>query len=769
MEWITNQLLNRPRLWTAVLVAFLAGWALIIAQRGVAFDNNLEGFLPASDPSIQNWRDFAERYEPDDVFIVVGFDADDVFAAETLRDLRALTDSLAALNDVLDVLSPVTFAGLRGTDDGISVEPYVGDTIPSDPDALAAIRRAVLADSAAVGYVVNRDADAGALYVQISVEANTYERRGVVLDEVSTILDPYRDRFDFRLSGFPYLRNEYVNLLQIQTVTYVGLASLVILFVLLWLFRNVRGVVLPLVTVYLGVIATVGTMRLFHAPIDVLTSTTATIILVVGVADSMHLLVKFYNALSEGLTKREAVRLMVRRLGAATFLTSLTTAIGFGTLMTSAVVPMKRFGLFTAIGVLLTFAISLVLVTVVLLAAPTPKPKQVERLGRGRFDGLLGWLDTFAAGHPRAILAGFAIVVAIALGFATQLSINTRINDDIGARSDLYQDLAWFEERLTTPWQFEVLLRSTPGAFKDADKLRQAEAVAAYLERQPDIRRVVVVTDLVKQLNQALHADSAAYYRLPEDPDLLAQQLFLLELTAPDVLDRFVDFDYGEVRVATLMNDVGSAEMTTIRADLDAFLAETLDADVEATATGTVVLASNLSDYLVRSLLLSIGLAFVFISILMGALFRNAKLVLASLIPNVIPLIIVAGIMGALSIKINPTTAVIFTIAFGIAVDDTIHFLARLRQEVFAGRPFPEAIRATMLGTGKAIILTSIVLLGGFGTLVTSDFQSTIYLGGLVSVTIALALITDLLLLPALLHLLKPKLTPKETQAPVAP
>jgi uncharacterized protein len=206
------------------------------------------------------------------------------------------------------------------------------------------------------------------------------------------------------------------------------------------------------------------------------------------------------------------------------------------------------------------------------------------------------------------------------------------------------------------------------------------------------------------------------------------------------------------------MDDVGSARIQAFRDDFQAFLAETLPPGVTATTTGTIVLAADLSDYLVESLLLSIGLAFLFISLLMGALFRDVKLVLISLVPNVAPLVAIAGIMGATGIEIKPATAVIFSIAFGIAVDDTIHMLARLRQEVQAGHDLRVALRHTVVGTGKALILTSVILLGGFLVLTTSQFQSTMYMGFLVSATIGLALLADLFLLPALLHLLYPEL-----------
>ena len=754
MQRVADLLLRYPRAVMAGLVALSVAAALVLILGGVRFDYNLENFLPAGDPTIQQYRAFTENYEPDDVFITVGFEAEDVFAYETLADLRAMTEALERLDGVENVVSATSIETLRGTADGVEVAPLVG-AITNHPDSLAALEARIRADSTAAGYVVNDDGTAAALFIQIDPEMNSYAARGAIIADARAALAPFAERYDLRWSGYPYLRNAYVQMLQTEVVRSVGLASLVIFFVLVWMFRNVRGVVVPLVVVWLGVLWTIAAMMALGSAIDVLTSTLAAIILVVAVADSLHLLAKYYDGLSLGLSKHEAIRQMAVRLGAATLLTSVTTAIGFGTLATSQVIPMKRFGVFTALGVLLTFVISVALITVVLHWTKPPKAQQVDRLGGGGFRRVLTWVDGFAERRARAILVGSAVVVGLSLLGATQLRVNAYVNDDLGPRTEVYQDLRFFEREIVSPFRFEtVLTAGAPDAFKDPERLREIEAIERYLLAHPAVHRVVSPADLLKQLNDALDGT----YALPETADLAAQYFFLLELTDEDLLRRFVDFDYGEVRLSAMMNDVGSAELKRFRADYDAFLAETLPPDVTPTQTGTIVLSAGLSDYLVESLLLSIGLAFVFISVLMGVLFRNAKLVLISLVPNVVPLVVIAGLMGVTGIDIKPATAVIFSVAFGIAVDDTIHMLARLRQEMQAGVPLREATRRTILGTGKAVVLTSIILLGGFLVLTTSAFQSTMYMGLLVSATVVLAVLADLLLLPALLHVLKPEI-----------
>ncbi len=765
MQRVADFILRHPRVVFAALVAVSLAAGLYLLVAGVRFDYNLENFLPAEDPTIQEYKAFTEAYEPDDAFIVVGFEAEDVFAFETLRDIRAMTAALEAIDGVEDVASVTSAENLRGTFDGIEIAPLVGNIV-DHPDSLRAIEAAVQGDSLATGYVVNREGTATALFIRIRPDLNHYDTRGAIIDEAQAALAPFAADYTFRWSGYPYLRNAYVTMLQFEVVRSVGLASLVIVLVLIWMFRNVRGVVIPLVVVWLGLLWTIAAMMLLGNPIDVLTSTLAAIILVVAVADSLHLLAKYYDGLLT-LDKRAAIRQMVVRLGAATLLTSVTTAIGFGTLATSQVVPMKRFGAFTALGVMLTFVISVALVATVLLWTKPPTEKQIKRLSLGGFTRGLRWVDGFAERHAKGIVVATLMICGVGALGASQLRVNSYINDDLGPRTQVYQDIRFFEDHIVSPFRFEtVLTASEPDAFKDPALLQTVAAVEDYLLAEPAVKRIVSPTDLLKQLNRAMRGDSAEAYRLPESADLAAQYFFLLELTDEDALRRFVDFDYGEVRISAMMNDVGSAEIKAFRERFDAFLAETLPPDVEATQTGTIVLAAGLSDYLVQSLLLSIGLAFVFISLLMGFLFRDVKLVIISLIPNVVPLLLIAGLMGFVGIEIKPATAVIFSIAFGIAIDDTIHMLARLRQEMQAGVPFRAALTATILGTGKAVLLTSLILFGGFIVLTTSVFQSTTYMGLLVSTTVALALIADLFLLPALLHLMKPSIASLPSDTP---
>ncbi|MEM8559988.1 MAG: hypothetical protein AAGG50_19400, partial [Bacteroidota bacterium] len=299
MERIADLLLRYPRAIVAALVVALLACGGVLLRTGIVFDYNLENFLPADDASIELYRAFVEEYEEDDAVIVVGFAVEDAFAEATLRDIEAMTAALDTIAGVQEVTSVANVQGLRGTAGGIEIRELVGDAL-SNSDSLAAYRARVLADSLAAGYVVNRAADAATLLIRLEKDANDYTGRTIVLDQSRAVLAGF-PAYDFRYTGFPFLRNNYVDKLQVETIKYVIISSLINVLILLWMFRTPVGVLLPMAIVYLGILATVAVMMTAGAGIDVLGSTIFALILVVGIADSMHFLVKYYHSLERGL------------------------------------------------------------------------------------------------------------------------------------------------------------------------------------------------------------------------------------------------------------------------------------------------------------------------------------------------------------------------------------------------------------------------------------------------------------------------------------
>jgi predicted RND superfamily exporter protein len=721
------------------------GATLYLFSTGIRFDYNIESFLPDEDSSIEEYRTFSERYDPDDAVVMIGFETDSLFSQSVLRAISDMTEDLEGIRHVDRVSSLTNFQRIVVREDVVERRKLFD---LADDSGLAR-RNVALSDSTAVGYLVNAGGSVTALYIHIDPAEKGYDIRRAVIEGILDVTSEYGHRFHFRYGGIPYLRNAYVDAIEGEALRYFALSSLMILIALIWLFRGLRGVAVPLLIVYLGVIWTVAIMMVTGSSIDVLSSTITAMILVVGVADSVHLLTRYYDGIAVGLGKRGAVRDMLARLGTATLLTSVTTALGFATLVTSDIVPVRRFGVYTAAGVLMTFIVSIVLLTAALSWMPEPRSQSSQRLS-GPFRLLMERVDRVAAQHSgRILLLGLAILVVSLLGTA-QVRVNAYVNDDLGPETTLYRDQSFFQENLVSPFPLEIVLTGDVDAFHDPSNLKRIESLQSFLRSQPSIRRSYSIVDVIKNLDESLNPNASG--SIPEDSDLVSQYLFLLDLSGSDDIHQLISANHSEARIASLVDDIGSVRLNPLLAQIDSVVAETFGSEMAYIKTGTVVLASRVSEHIVDSLLFSTALAFLFVSVLMGLLYRTPALVVISLIPNVMPLVVVAGFMGFAGIELKPATAVIFSISFGIAVDDTIHLLARLKQELNLGHPLHEAIRNALLGTGKAIVITSIILAGGFLVLMTSQFQSSVYMGGLISLTIVLALLGDIFLLPALLY-----------------
>lgn len=744
MQRISKIFQERIGLFFAGFVIASGAACFYLLENGVRFDYNIEAFLPDEDPSIEAYRAFAARYTPDDAVVMVGFETDSLFSKPVLDAISEMTEAFAEIPHVHRVRSLTNFERIVVRNDVVEHRRLLGSATDS-----VSVRETILTDSTAVGYLVNRAGTVTALYVHINPDEKGYAVRRTVIDGILDVTRTYQNRFHFRYSGIPYLRNAYVDAIQGEAVRYFVLSSLVILAALVWLFRGVRGVVVPLLIVYLGVVWTVAIMMVTGSSIDVLSSTISAMILVVGVADSIHLLARYYDGIAAGLERREAVRDMLVRLGAATFLTSLTTALGFATLVTSNIVPVRRFGAYTAAGVLMTFFVSIILLTSSLSWMPKPGTGSSQRLS-GPFRKLMERIDRIASRQSRGVLIGGALLLIVSVVGLTRVRVNAYVNDDLGPSTPLYRDQKFFEENLVSPFPLEIVVKGDRDAFQDPENLKRIDRLQTYLRSRPAIGRSFSIVDIVKDLDQSLNPNASG--SIPESSELVSQYLFLLDLAGSEEARQLISRDHSEARIASLVDDIGSMRLEPLLAQIDSVMAANLDGGLSYMKTGTIVLASRVSEHIVDSLLLSTLLAFLFVSIIMGFLYRSPVLVVISLIPNVLPLVMVAGVMGFAGIELKPATAVIFSISFGVAVDDTIHLLARLRQELRAGLDATAAIRSSLLGTGKAIVITSVILTGGFLILTTSQFQSSVYMGGLIALTVVLALLGDVFLLPSLLY-----------------
>lgn len=755
MERFGNFILKYPKLVIATItvLAFLA----IYPASNIRTDFDLEGFYPDDDPVIKEYGILEEEFGRDDNAMIIGFKDDSLFSKKVLRDLYEITNEFKTIENIEDVLS--LWDAQQITTEGSSLRffPYLEDE-SLDSVNLTDVKKEMTSDPLLSGYLVNTEGNATSVALIIEEESNTYEIKNRIINQVNEILADYRQDYEFHISGIPYFRNQYVNMLNDEILMYIAISSIIIMLLLWYIYRTVWGIVFPMIIVWTTLLLTIAIIQLSGGYLEIMSTTIAPILLCVGIADAVHMISKYDDSRESGLDKGTSIIEMLKTLGSATFLTSITTAIGFASLVSSSVVPMKRFGIYTAAGVLIAYMITIAFLPAVLKVAK--KKRVVNEKASSFYPAVHKWLQKLSAfnriNYRRIILFFLLITIIFSIGIRN-LEVNGRVFDDISEDTEIMRDSRFFADNISPQFPLEFVINTnSPDSAITAGIMKKASELDEVIQSYPEIHRVVGLHTLVKEIHKVMNQDSVTTtIQIPNSDNAIAQYILLLEINNSEALSRYINFDYSKLRITAFTEDAGSKRINQIREEISSEIARIFP-DKEVIITGTTILNADLTDKIVYSLAWSILLALAAITAIMVFMFQDLRLIIIALVPNVIPLLMVGGLMGYLNLDIKPSTAVIFTIALGIAVDDSIHYLARFRVEHKRSGAFLPSLTTTTIRTGRAIIITSLILLSGFGTLTTSAFTSTTLMGALVCATIFAALLADLFLLPSLFYWLHP-------------
>lgn len=758
MKHLSNFITEHPRL---VLLGLIITVVLAIyPASNIRTDFNLEGFYPVDDQVILDYKILEDEFGRDDNTILIGFKTDSLFSEKVLSDLYHITQKIKEIDYLDDVFSIWSAEQINSDGSNLTFDRYLEYPYLSDYD-FDQLKQDMVSDPFINGFLLNKTGNATAIAVRIIDDENTYPNRNIIIESISEILAIYQDSYTFHLSGIPYFRNQYVNLLNEEIIWYISLSSLIIVFLLWYLYRTIWGVLFPMLIVWGTLLLTVAIIQLTGGHLEILSSTIAPILLCVGVADAVHMISKYDDSREAGRNKEFSILEMMTTLGSATFLTSVTTAIGFASLLSSTVVPMKMFGIYTAMGVLIAYIITIIFLPAALKLSR--KKRVVDEKSNYFYPAIhssLIKMTVLNRKHYKKVLVFGLVVTIIFISGINKLNVNGKIFDDVGENSQLMKDSRFFSDNISPQFPLEFIIDTgIPEGVISVDLFERLLLLEEHLLSYPEIFRVTGLHTLISEVHLKINQSTEqAHAQIPDSNQAIAQYLLLLEISDSDDLFRLVDFDYRNLRITSFTEDAGSNKINEIRDNVQDFLSLHFKNETVIT-TGTTILSADLTEKIVYSLAWSIIIAVVAISMIMTLLFKNIRLIIIALIPNVLPLIVVAGIMGFFNIDIKPSTAIIFTIALGIAVDDSIHYLARFRIEYLKKGAMNPALAATTVRTGRAIIITSLILIAGFGTLITSAFTSTATMGLMVCTTIFTALIADLFILPSLFYWLRPDLT----------
>ena len=744
-------ILNHPK----VILSILASITLILGTflPKVKMDFSIEQLFSQNDPVINRFLNFREEFDGVDNRIFLLYESDDPFSYKNLELNKKMVYAFENIEGVSKVTSLTNIELF--TESGEYLLSPVYENIPKSIDSLNIAKERILSSDLLKNYLISEDGKVAAILIEVSDSFNEHESRESIVKQIDEL--QLGTDWTWHQTGLPIIRTRYVQYMIADNITFLIPVLSMLILLLSLLFRSLVGLALPLIVVLLTIIWTLGFMTAAGITINIISYIIPTLLMVVGISDSVHFLVKYYKTLHLLGDKREALTQSLQKIGTAIFLTSITTAIGFGALSMVNIEIVKEFGIFTAMGVFFAFIITVLFIpSTLMLLGKTPKTK-LEAYSRGYRVKIVKKLITIVRGHPKKIIFTGITITIIGFFGALQINPHSKLLDDLRPGNTLLEDMRLAEDRMGSVLPVEIIITVDENEnfqdIQDVAVISFTDELASYISKIPEIGKVVSVSDYLKAINQAMNDGDKSFYQVPLSREIISQYMLLYD----SEFNSLINSDLTKLRIASQIKDIDSRRSAEIEKELNTYIASVIPGGITAEVTGTAFLALRTNNYLVKNLLGSFLVALIIITFLMIVLFRSVKMAFISILPNIIPMMVMAAVLGFLQIPLRPATAMTFAVAFGIAVDDTLHYLIRYRMEL-SKQHYRQANDSTMLGTGIAMMSTTAILSAGFLVLILSQFTPTVEFGMLSVITIVTALIGDLTFLPALLSQIKPRI-----------
>lgn len=739
----------------------IAGLAFVILITGLSvyelrkirFNYDFESFFPVNDPELDVYLQFRKTFEYDNEFVLLALvNKEGIFQQDFLVKVRSLTDSLRNVPDITGVRSPTDATYLTRSGE----YPYLH---PEDPSHFHSDSIQIYNSEQMVGTLFSTDAKAVSLYIK-TTDGISKDKSDLLLRRIHEQID--KQHFEkYHLAGKLNGQKIYLDRLQHEFFIFFIASFLLVITFLYISFRSFWGVWVPVLIVLLSIVWTLGLMAATGKSLDIMTVLLPTMMFVVGMSDVVHIVTKYLEELRGGNVNRfDALLKTIKDVGFATFITLLTTGLGFLTLINSHIIPIRDFGIYTSLGVFIAFILSFTIMPLVLNVIPQPNLK-LERNSSQFWNKKLHRLLSWTLHHWKKItVATLLLLIVCGIGIS-RIRLNNYLVEGLTTRDELRQDFIYFENHFSGVRPFEISLTpadSTQSIY-GVEQIRAIDKLEKYLKQTYGVGFIISPASILKGANQALNDGNPEYYKLPEDSAEIADITNEIIRKGKDgklifrkkELRLLISEDGKAGRLTGKMHDIGSLKIREKNRNLEAFLQASPEMkSIKVKVTGAAVMLDKNNEYLVANTLQGLFISILVVALIIAIIHRSWKMALIAIIPNMLPIIFIGGLMGYCGIELKSSTSIIFSIAFGIATDDTVHFLGRLKLEMKHGLSVIYAMKRTFLSTGKAVVVTSLILSAGFMTLIGSGFESTFYFGLLVSITLLIAVLTDLLLFPLL-------------------
>jgi uncharacterized protein len=754
-------------LFLAIATALMSYWA-----SKVELSYEFSRAIPANHPANKIYQAFKQKYGQDGNLLVIGVQTPQLFDEKIYNEYASMHRGLKAVTGVIDVISVPAAVNLvrQSETERLNAVPVFADKKLTQAE-IDSSKNVFFSLPFYRGLIYNPETNAWLMGVSLDKQIINSPKRNAVVENIRALTETFSKNtgLNTHLSGLPLIRTELSTRIA-NEMRWFLLASVVLsALILLLFFRSFSSMLLSLSVVIIGVVWSMGTMHLLGYKITLLTALIPPLVVVIGIPNCIYFLNKYHTAYNDTIeensriARNAALVTMVDRMGIVTLFCNLAAAIGFAVFALTKSEILQEFGVVAGINIMALFFISLILIPAILSLLPSPKSRHTKYLDNSRLNRWLDRLERWSLNHRKLIYIITFIIVAASVGGMFRLKSVGYIVDDIPKTDRIYTDLKFFENNFKGVMPLEILVdtKKKYGVSRNLKNLLKIDSLSQYLAAQPEIARPLSIAEGLKFAKQAFFEGDSANYSMPTEYVLPALAGYLTTRADSSggknsfsrLVATFMDSSRQEARISINMADVGTARLPEILGKIENRAEQIFDTtNYKVTMTGTSVTFLEGSSFIINGLKDSIFWAFILIALCMLYLFRSARILLCSLIPNVIPLIITAGVMGWTGIPLKPSTVLVFSVALGIAIDITIRFLVNYKQELpHQQYDMKKTVIETIHSTGISIIYTSLVLIAGFIIFSFSGFGGTQALGWLTSLTLVTATFTNLVLLPALL------------------
>lgn len=760
----------RNRTWIIIVIAAITVM-LALQWKNMRFTYTEANLLPDDHPINLEYDQFLSHFGEEGNLIVMGVKDSTIFTPEKFKAWNQLSKDIGKFKEVELTLSVGNLKKLEKKDStGFELVPFIKDSVFTD--ANLAVYKDELFNKLpfydGLIYSPDKQSIRSAIYMKKDI-VNTAERKDFVIKDLIPLIKKFEAETGITVytSGMPYIRTLNSQSIIDEIGLFIGAALFVTSLIFFFFFRSLRATFISMITVIIGVMWAFGFLGLMHYEITVLTALIPPLIIVIGIPNCIFLINKYQQEIKLHGNQAKSLQRVITKVGNATLMTNLTTASGFATFILVKSELLSEFGIVASINIVAIFLLSLLIIPIIYSYMPVPKDKHLKHLNKRWINKFVNWIERMVRERRITIYIVAVLLLCTSIIGIFNIKISGSLIEDMPKNTGFFDDIRFFEKEYEGIMPLEIMVdtKKKKGVM-NLSTLKRIDELQDHIKEIPEFAKPISVAELVKYSKQAYYNGNPEYYQLPNSQE----KNFILSYaknsnTNTNLLNSYVDSTGQFARITTFMKDTEPDRFERIEEDLHKEVNKVFPPDrYNVSVTGKALVFQKGTHYLVNNLILSLSLAIFLIALFMAWMFRSFKMIVISLIPNLLPLIITAGVMGFVGVPIKPSTILVFSIAFGISVDDTIHFLAKYRQELIANNwKIKKSVFAALRETAVSMFYTSIVLFFGFSVFTISSFGGTVALGALVSITLLFAMLSNLLLLPTLLLSLERSIANKET------